>query len=289
MRSRIASTLVTTAATAAFAFAGPGLAGAAVARPAAASPASSLPVIATDSFGGFEASGRDFRYIHALIVTPNAPQNAEYPQLYVQLSNGSLGSGDIHTRAGIETCLVAENLDPGFACGGGVNWVGFIETFINSGSSPSFSHFVPLDDVSQGDAVGFGIYYDPAAGNAVNYTLTAPGGQQYDVQAPVSGPTFDHAAALGDYTNSTGTPIPLPPGTQQYRLTQFWQGALTTYGGVKGSWTGPWTLSAVEATSNGQPFPQGTVELSPGPLWSDGVAVNGAVRDNDVFGVWRRA
>jgi hypothetical protein len=31
------------------------------------------------------------------------------------------------------------------------------------------------------------------------------------------------------------------------------------------------------------------VELSPGPLWSDGVATNGAVRGNDVFGVWRRA
>lgn len=49
-------------------------------------------MIATDSFGGYEASGRDFRYIHALIVVPNAPQDAEYPQLYVQLSNGTLGS-----------------------------------------------------------------------------------------------------------------------------------------------------------------------------------------------------
>ncbi len=287
MRSRITSMLVTTAATAAFAVAGPGLAGAAVGRPAAPPPASSLPVIATDSFGGYEASGRDFRYIHALIVTPDAPQNGDYPQLYVQLSNGSLGSGDSYVRAGIETCIVAENLEPTFACGTGVNWVGFIET--GSGSSPSFTHFVSLDDVTQGDGVGFGIYYNQAAGNAVSYTLTTPGGQQYNFQTPASGPIFDHAAALADYTNSSGTPIPLSSGSAQYRLTQFWQGALTTYSGVRGSWTGPWTTSAVAATSNGDPFPQGTVELSPGPLWSDGVTVNGAVRGNDVFGVWRRA
>ena len=288
MRSRITSMLVITAATAAFAVAGPGLAGAAVARPATPSPTPSLPVIATDSFGGYEASGRDFRYIHTLIVTPNAPQDGEYPQLYVQLSNGSLGSGDTYVRTGIETCLVAENLDPTFACGAGVNWVGFVETFIN-GSTLTLNHFVPLDDVTQGDGVGFGIYYNQAAGTAVSYTITAPSGQQYDLQAPVSGPIFDHAAALADYTNSSGTPIPLASGTPQYRLTQFWQGAVTTYSGVRGSWTGPWTTSAVEATSNGDPFPQGTVELSPGPLWSDGVAVNGAVRGNDVFGVWRRA
>jgi hypothetical protein len=286
MRSRITSTLVITAATAAFAFAGPGVAGAAVTRQAAPPGASPLPVIATDSFGGYEASGRDFRYIHALIVVPNAPQDEEYPQLYVQLSNGSLGSGDSYSRAGIETCLVAENLDPGFTCSG--DWVGFIETSTN-GSTPTFTHFVPLDDVTQGDGVGFGIYYNQAAGNAVSYMLTTPGGQQYNLQTPASGPIFDHAAALADYTNSVGTPIPLPSGTAQYLLTRFWQGALTTYSGVKGSWTGPWTTSAVEATSNGDPFPQGTVELSPGPLWSDGVATNGAVRGNDVFGVWRRA
>ena len=287
MRSRIASTLVTTAAAAAFAFAGPGVSRAAVARPAAPSVASPLPVIATDSFGGFEASGRDFRYIHALIMVPNAPQNAEYPQSYIQLSNGSLGTGDSYSRAGIETCLVAENLDPGFTCPSGVDWVGFIEAFIN-GSTPSFTHFVPLD-AGQGDGVGFGIYYNQAAGSAVGYTLTTPAGQQYNLQTPASGPIFDHAAALADYTNSSGTPIPLPSGTAQYLLTRFWQGALTTYSGVRGSWTGPWTTSVVEATSNGDPFPQGTVELSPGPLWSDGVTVNGAVRGNDVFGLWRRA
>jgi hypothetical protein len=222
-------------------------------------------------------------------VVPNAPQDAEYPQLYVQLSNGSLGSGANYSRAGIETCLVAENLDPSFTCPGGVDWVGFIEAFTNSGSSPSFTHFVPLDDVTQGDGVGFGIYYNQAAGNAMSYTLTAPGGPQYNFQTPASGPIFDHAAALADYTNSSGTPIPLSSGSAQYRLTQFWQGALTTYSGVRGSWTGQWTTSAVEATSNGDPFPQGTVELSPGPLWSDGIATNGAVRGNDVFGVWRRA
>jgi hypothetical protein len=51
---------------------------------------------------------------------------------------------------------------------------------------------------------------------------------------------------------------------------------------------GPWTTSKVVATSNGLPYPLGTVRVSPNALFSDGMSANGAVRANDAFGVWVR-
>lgn len=305
MRRGIVTILAAAAVTSAV-LATAGLAAPAYARatPGRAHQASSLPVIATQSYAGYEDSGRDFRFIHALISVPSqppvvtsairpagsrlseVPEDFLYPQAYIQLSNGSRGSGDTYARTGIETCLVAENLDPGFTCPEGVQWVAFIETFINS-STPTFSHFVPLN-ASEGDGIGFSIYY-PAQGNAVQFTLYPPSGSVVNFDAPVSGPVFDHAAGLADYTNNGGTPIPLPGGTQQFRITQFQQGAVTTAAGNKGSWTGPWVTSQIEATTNGLPFPQGTVEASPSYLWTDGAVANGAARSNDAFGVWERA
>ena len=60
-----------------------------------------------------------------------------------------------------------------------------------------------------------------------------------------------------------GTPIALPPFIHQFRINHFLQGALTTYSGARGSFVGPWTTSPVEATSNGLPWPSGTVRVSP--------------------------
>lgn len=279
----LSATAVTSAVMAIAGFAAPAQAGTRPVPPGNVHATQSRPVVPTLSYAGYEDSGRDFRYIHALISVPNQPENSNYPQAYIQLSNGSLASGDTYARTGVETCFVAENLDPGFVCPTGVQWVAFIETFINS-ATPVFSHIVPLD-ASPGDGIGFSIYY-PQQGTAVYFTLYAPSGDVLQFQAPMAGPIFDHAAGLEDYTNSSGTPIPAPSGTPQTRLTQFQQGAVTTDSGDKGSWTGPWTTSLIEATSNGFAFPDGTVETSPSYLWTDGAVANGAARSDDAFGVW---
>jgi hypothetical protein len=301
----LSAAAVTSAVMATAGFTAPAHASTRAARAGKAHEAQSLPVIATDSYAGYETSTRDFRYIHSVISVPNqpvvvvsppsrragrrlaeVPDSFEYPQAYIQLSNGSLGAGDTYARAGVETCVVAENLEPGFTCDTGVQWVAFVETFINS-STPVFAHFVQLN-ASPGDGIGFSIY-DPQKGTAVYFTVYAPSGAVLQFQAPMTGPVFDHAAGLADYTNSSGTPIPLPTGTAQFRITQFQQGAVTTDSGNKGSWTGPWVTSQLEATTNGLPFPQGTVETSPSYLWTDGAVANGAARSSDAFGVWERA
>ena len=77
----------------------------------------------------------------------------------------------------------------------------------------------------------------------------------------------------------------MPPFINPFTINSFLQGALTTYSGAKGSFTGPWTTSKVEATSAGLPYPLNTIRVEPGPLGSDGLSANGAVRAADTFAV----
>jgi hypothetical protein len=256
-----------------------------------AQPATIGTTIATTNAAGYQLSGRDFRYISSTITVPDTSfLTGIYPQEYVQLSNGSLtqptGGGDSYTRAGIESCVVARSF--GATCSTGT-WVAFVEAFNNSLNGPYFSHFYNLAGVNQGDGVNFSIYYDEA-GNELHFVITPPSTsgtpQFYKTQA--YGAIFDHAAALDDFTDSTGTPIPLPFFIHAFRINQFLQGAVTTEHGLRGSFVGPWTTSKVVATSNGLPYPSGTVRVSPNALWSDGLVANGAVRANDAFGVWAR-
>jgi hypothetical protein len=248
--------------------------------------------IGSTSSAGFEASGRDFRYISSTITVPDTSfLTGLYPQEYIQLSNGSLNqagnpTGNQYVRAGIEACVVARTF--GATCLTG-SWVAFVEAFNNSLNFPYFRHFYNLAGVNQGDGVNFSIYYNEV-GNELSYVITPPstsGTPQY-YKTNAHGSIFDHAAALDDFTDSTGTPIALPPFIHSFRINQFLQGAITTESGARGSFVGPWTTSPVVATSNGLPYPSGTVRVSPTPLWSDGLPANGAVRSDDAFGVWGR-
>jgi len=164
-----------------------------------------------------------------------------------------------------------------------------VENFNNSLNFPSFRHFFNLAGVNQGDGVNFSIYYNEV-GNELSYVITPPStsGTPQFYKTNAHGSIFDHAAALDDFTDSTGTPIALPPFIRAFRINQFLQGAITTENGARGSFVGPWTTSEVVATSNGLPYPSGTVRVSPTPLWSDGLSANGAVRSDDAFGVWGR-
>ena len=294
MRSRIIRTLVATAAAGATAttlgLAAMGTANAAVSHPARAevTRGTTLATIGTTSQAGYEASGRNFRYISSTLTVPDTDFLTEiYPQEYIQLSNGSLGGGNQYVRAGIESCTVAQSFGYS-ACPTG-DWTSFVEAFNNSLSGPYFSHYSLLSGVSQGDGVNFSIYYYQG-GNELSFVITPPttsGPVQY-YKTRAYGPIFNYADALDDFTDSTGTPIPLPFFLHAFRINQFLQGALTTYSGARGSFVGPWETSQVVATSNGLLPPSGTTRVSPSNLWSDGLPANGAVRSYDAFGVWAR-
>ena len=293
MRRRITRTLVAAAAAGVtvgtLGFTAAGAASAAVSSKA--QPATIGTSIATTNAAGYQVSGRDFRYISSTITVPDTDfLTGLYPQEYIQLSNGSLtqptGGGNAYTRAGIESCTVARGF--GATCTTGT-WVAFVEAFNNSLSGPFFRHFYQLAGVNQGDGVNFSIYYNEV-GNELSYVITPPstsGTPQY-YKTDAHGSIFDHAAALDDFTDSTGTPIALPPFIHSFRINQFLQGAITTENGARGSFTGPWTTSEVVATSNGLLPPSGATRVSPSALWTDGLPANGAVRANDAFGVWAR-
>jgi len=294
MRRRITRTLVAAAAAGVtvgtLGFTAAGAASAAVSSKAQPSMLGST--IGSTSSAGYEASGRDFRYISSTITVPDTSfLTGLYPQEYIQLSNGSLNevgnpTGNQYVRAGIESCIVARTF--GDVCPTGT-WVAFVEAFNNSLNGPFFSHYYNLAGVNQGDGVNFSIYYNEV-GNELSFVITPPstsGTPQY-YKTRAYGAIFDHAAALDDFTDSTGTPIALPPFIHAFRINQFLQGAITTEGGARGSFVGPWTTSEVVATSNGLLPPSGTTRVSPSNLWSDGLTANGAVRANDAFGVWAR-
>jgi hypothetical protein len=294
MRRRITRTLFAAAAAgvtvSTLGFAVAGSASAAVSSKA--QPPTIGTTIGSTSSAGYEASGRDFRFITSTIRVPDTDfLTGLYPQEYIQLSNGSLtqfsGGGNSYTRAGIEPCVVARSFGD-TTCATGT-WVAFAEAFNNSLNGPFFSHYFNLAGVNQGDGVNFSIYYNEA-GNELSFVITPPSTsgtpQFYKTQA--YGAIFDHAAALDDFTDSTGTPIALPPFVQPFRINQFLQGAITTENGTRGSFAGPWVTSPVVATSNGLVYPLGTTRVSPTSLWSDGLEANGAVRSNDAFGVWAR-
>ena len=292
MRRRITRTLAAAAAAGVTAGTlGLAAAGAASAATSQARHATTIgSTIATTSQAGYEASGRDFRYISSTLTVPDTSFLTQiYPQEYIQLSNGSLNngaSGNQYVRAGIESCTVAQSF--GYTCTTGT-WVSYVEAFDNSLNGPYFSHYAQLSGVTQGDGINFSIYFDQA-GNELHFTITPPStsGPEQFYKTQAYGPIFDHAAAVDDFTDSTGTPIPLPFFLHSFRINYFLQGALTTYSGARGSFVGPWTTSPVEATSNGLPWPSGTVRVSPSNLWSDGLASNGPARPWDAFSVWAR-
>lgn len=303
MRSRIMSTLVAAAAAGATAatlgFTAAGAASAAVATKA--QPHVIGPVVATRVAAGYEASGRDYRYISATMTVPDDQlvpiDGILYPQEFIQLGNGSLNgsggtTGNAYVRAGIMTCQVAANLAaPAPApCAAGQDWTAFVQTFNNSLFTPFTFKFFNLAGVNTGDGVNFSIYYNEV-GNELSFVITPPstsGGPMF-YKTGAHGAIFDHAAALDDFTNSLGgAPLGLPAIIHSFRINQFLQGAITTQNGARGSFVGPWTTSKVKATSNGLLPPSGTVRVSPSALWTDGLPANGAVRANDAFGVWYR-
>ena len=166
MRRRITRTLVAAAAAgvtvSTLGFTAAGAASAAVSSKA--QPATIGTTIASTTSAGYEASGRDFRYISSTITVPDTDfLTGLYPQEYIQLSNGSLtqlsGGGDQYVRAGIESCTVARSF--GYTCATGT-WVAYIEAFDNSLNGPYFSHYSKLAGVNQGDGVNFSIYYNEA-------------------------------------------------------------------------------------------------------------------------------
>jgi hypothetical protein len=214
---------------------------------------------------GYQASGRDFRYAQALITIPNRAPLASDPDLYVGLDGSTANSWD-YARAGIYP-------------NGGV-WSAFIqveEPTLTAGLDVGYT----LPPSMDGDGVLFSVYLN-ASGNSVHFVITLPNGTVYYKNVAVNGPVYTAAQALGDWTSHPATPTTPAAPTANTRVTQFLQGRFTTLNGARGTFEGPWSLNPVEATSNGDAYPRGTLIGAPTYLWNDGTSPQGT----DAFGLW---
>jgi hypothetical protein len=257
---------------------------------------SSTPV-PSDNCGmaGYQASGRDFRFAQALIVVPDhaavidsdSSTIEDDPTLYVALDNSSNSTYEF-ARAGIAPCPSASSIDilpdqtsPTTCPTNPSNWVTFSAVQQPTGTVSIAVN--PLPAAIEGDGVLVNAYLEPT-GNAVHFTITLPSGATTNNVVPVSGPVYTKAQALADWTTTHDTPQPVVPSAK-VRDTQFLQGRFTTANGAQGTFSGPWTLNALEATSNGTLPPSGTLIAQPSFLWNDGNSFNKL--GNDAFGVWR--
>jgi hypothetical protein len=223
---------------------------------------------------GYVATGRNFRFASALITVPNHPGLiASDPTMYVSLD--ASGVNPDFARVGVRPCT------GGLPCGTS-GWQAFamVDEFgaisvVNSPISPSV----------QGDGVFVSVYLVPT-GNSVHVVVTPPAGAVLNTTIPVAGPVYTDAQALADWTTDTTQPAPVNTGVNpKTRDTQFFQGRFTTSSGVAGTFKGPWTLTAVDATSNGSLPPAGTLIAQPSYLWNDGHGFAGM--GSDAFGIWR--
>ena len=220
----------------------------------------SSPPIPGDNCGrdGYQATGRTFRFAQALIDIPDhlgsKLTDAEY---YVALDNSGSNTWQ-YARVGLAPCPSGTTaiLAPGATAttcpitGNTSNWVAFTAT-ADVGSLPVVTTH-PISAASMGDGVLVNVYEVPT-GQSVQTTITLPNGTTYNNSFTISGLTYTKAQAVQDFTTTvenTGTePLPVP-ANPKVRDTQFFQGRFTTSSGAKGTFNGPWTVDALEATSN---------------------------------------
>jgi hypothetical protein len=254
---------------------------------------------------GYVASGRNFRFAQALITVPNHLAITEVaqadPTLYVALDASTTNTYQ-YARVGIAPCAPGAVTDPddfiipgttftvanggAFTCPAS-GWVVF-DAVVQPTKAPTIT-VNPVPTAALGDGVLVSAYLS-ANGNEVDTSVTLPTGTTFSQVVSVTGPTYSRAQALADWTttNETAGTAPLPEPSvpaAKIRDTQFFQGRFTTLSGNRGTFNGPWTLTAFEATSNGTLPPAGTLIAQPSYLWNDGHGFAGM--GNDAFGVWR--
>ncbi len=222
---------------------------------------------------GYVATGRDFRFASATIKVPTSASAASSvvtgPAAYVAL-DASATSAD-YAEVGIRPDSDGDG-----------SWELFYD--VEEPCSAASTGSVALSSSTAGDGVLVSAYLSPS-GQSVHLVATPPTGTAINTTISVCSPVYTDAQAFGDWTGAAEDAIPAPVvPTAKTRVTQFLQGRFTTLNGSQGTFKGPWTLTAVDATTNGSVEPLGTLIGQPSYLWNDGSSFNSL--GNDAFGVW---
>lgn len=223
---------------------------------------------------GYVATGRNFRFASAVIKVPTAANEASGvvtgPEMYVSLDASA-------TNPDFAQVGIRPDSD------GDGTWQLFYD--VEEPCSAASTGDVTLAAGTAGDGVFVSAYLSPS-GQSVHLVATPPVGTPINTTVAVCSPVYTDAQAFADWTGAAEDAIPAPATpAAKTRDTQFLQGRFTTLNGAQGTFSGPWTLAAVDATSNGSLSPLGTIIGQPSYLWNDGSSLGGL--GNDAFGVWR--
>ncbi len=219
---------------------------------------------------GYQASGRDFRFVQALIAVPKHTAGpAVDPMVYVALDASTQDTSD-YARAGIEPDVTSPT-----------GWDTFLDVQQPSLAAPVFITRAISTQLRRGGI--FVSIYLSAAGNSLHFVTALPGGRTFKDTVAVNGPVYTAAQALTDWSDTDASPALAVPAAST-RLAQFLRGRFTTLSGAQGTFEGPWALNPVAATSNGFAPPNGILIAGRSYLWADGKSLGG--RPGDAFGVW---
>jgi hypothetical protein len=227
---------------------------------------------------GYVATGRNFRFASAVIKVPTSASAASSvitgPATYVAL-DASATNPD-YAEVGIRPDPDTDG-----------SWEIFYD--VQEPCSSATTGSASLSGSAGGDGVAVSVYFNQA-GNSVHVVATPPTGTGTPINQTIAvcGPVYTDAQALADWTTAAGAATapafsPAVPSAKT-RITQFFQGRFTTLSGSQGTFKGPWTLAAVDATTNGSLEPLGTLIGQPSFLWNDGSSFGSL--GNDAFGVW---
>jgi len=222
---------------------------------------------------GYVATGRDFRFASAVVKVPTVANETSAvvtgPAAYVALDDSA-------TNADYAEVGIRPDSD------GDGSWQLFYD--VEEPCSAASTGSVSLQNGTAGDGVAVSVYLSPS-GQSVHLVATPPVGTPINATVAVCSPVYTDAQAFADWTGAAedATPAPAVP-LAKTRITQFLQGRFTTLSGNQGTFKGPWTLTAVDATTNGSVEPLGTLIGQPSFLWNDGSSFGGM--GNDAFGAW---
>jgi hypothetical protein len=221
----------------------------AAAGAAASTHATSHPIIYTSSQGGYTTSGRWFRFVATTVKIPAAGAYSHYAE--VVLGGTSVSPVTLAVKAGGGPNSVGWSVGvPPFGMGGGA---------------------LTQVDPSVGDTVLIDLYYNRTSGGVVATADDLTAGRSQAVTISAGTKALFNAAEVATVLQN-----PASPPSSAIRLWQFTSTAATTYNGVHGTITGPWTTSEVIDTTNGSS--SGQVVMSPSFLFNHGAD----------FGVWLR-
>ncbi len=257
------------------------------------------------AMAGYDASNRLFRYAQASIVVPShigmlngvVGTTEPDPQIYVTLDD--TGTVFDYVRVGIEPlCTVVTAGACTTPASDPSGWKVFATVVEPNGASTNTFTPVAVPVAMEGQGI-FVSAFLATTGNSVHTTIKTPSttlvsggvttvtpGATYKTTFPVTGPTYTDAQAVADW-NAIGTAAVTQPwqptllNAPTSALTQIEAGRFTTWNGTKGTFTGKWITTKIEATLDGTSATAAVT--SPGYLWSSTSGYS-----SDAFGVWLR-